>query len=62
MNQIKNIEDIIIGTQISFIKEYPEYTLTKKGTVVKKEGSIITIQTEPKFMYKVSFDGATFMG
>ena len=60
MNPIENIEDIIIGTTIVFIKEYTEYILTKMGTVVKKEGSIITIQTEPKVMYKVSFDGAKF--
>jgi hypothetical protein len=60
MNQIENIENIIIGSTIVFIKEYTEYKLTKMGIVVKKEGSIITIQTEPKVMYKVSFDGATF--
>ena len=58
MNQIENIEDIILGSTVLFIKEYTEYTLTKMGSVVKKEGSIITIQTEPKVMYKVSFDGA----
>ena len=60
MNPIENIEDIIIGTTIVFIKEYIEYTLTKMGTIIKKEGPIITIQTEPKVMYKVLFDGATF--
>ena len=60
MNQIENIEDIIIGSTIVFIKEYTEYRLTKMGTVVKKEGSIITIQTEPKVMYKVSFNNTTF--
>jgi hypothetical protein len=60
MNPIENIEDIIIGTTIVFIKEYTEYTLTKMGTIVKKEGPIITIQTEPKVMYKVLFDGAKF--
>lgn len=60
MNQIENIEDIIIGTTVVFIKEYTEHTLTKMGTIVKKEGSVITIQTEPKVMYKVLFDSATF--
>ena len=60
MNQIENIEDLIVGTTVVFIKEYTEYTLTKMGTIVKKEGSIITIQTEPKVMYKVLFDGAKF--
>lgn len=60
MNQIENIEDIILGSTVLFIKEYTEYTLTKMGSVVKKEGSIMTIQTEPKVMYKVSFDGAKF--
>ena len=60
MNQIENIEDIIIGATIVFIKEYTEYRLTKMGTIIKKDGSEIIIQTEPKVMYKVSFDGATF--
>jgi len=60
MNQIENIENIIVGTTVVFIKEYTEYTLTKMGIVVKKEGPAITIQTEPIVMYKVSFDGATF--
>jgi len=60
MNQIENIEDLIVGTTVVFIKEYTEYTLTKMGTIVKKEESIITIQTEPKVMYKVLFDSATF--
>jgi hypothetical protein len=60
MNPIENIEDITVGSNVTFIKEYIEHTLTKRGTVVKKEGSIITIQTEPKIMYKVSFDNTTF--
>lgn len=38
MNQIENIEDIIIGTTVVFIKEYTEHTLTKMGTIVKKRG------------------------
>ena len=61
MNPIKNIDDIIVGTTVVFIKEYIEHTLTKTGTIVKKDGSIITIQTEPKVMYKVSFDNAIFL-
>jgi len=60
MNQIENIEDIIVGTTVVFIKKYTEYTLTKMGTIVKRDGSIITIQTEPKVMYNVSFDNTTF--
>ena len=60
MNPIENIEDIAVGSTVVFIKEYSEYTLTKRGIIVKKEGPIITIQTEPKVMYKVSFNNATF--
>jgi hypothetical protein len=60
MNPIENIDDLRIGLNVTFIKEYTEHTLTKTGTIVKKEESIITIQTEPKVMYKVSFNNATF--
>jgi hypothetical protein len=60
MNPIENIEDIMVGSKVTFIKEYTEHTLTKVGTIVKREGPIITIQTEPKVMYKVSFYNAMF--
>jgi hypothetical protein len=71
MNPIENIDDLRIGSKVTFIKQHTEYTLlditqrlasqiTKTGIIVKKEGPIITIQTEPKVMYKVSFNNATF--
>ena len=60
MDPIENIDDLRIGLNVTFIKEYSEYILTKRGTIVKKEESMITIQTEPKVMYKVSFNNATF--
>jgi len=60
MNPIVNIDDLIIGSTVTFVKEYTEHTLTKTGIILKKEGPIITIQTEAKVMYKVSFDNATF--
>jgi RNase P/RNase MRP subunit p29 len=60
MDPIENIDNLRIGLNVTFIKEYSEYILTKRGTIVKKEESMITIQTEPKVMYKVSFNNATF--
>lgn len=60
MNQIENIEDLFVGKKVTFVKEYIEHILTKMGTIIKKDGHIITIQTEPKVMYKVSFCDAHF--
>lgn len=57
---IQDFSSIHVELFVSFIKEYPEYTLNKFGVVVKKEDEFVFIQTDHNTIYKVCFHDARF--